>query len=189
MAINAGSAQPFAAEPVNRESFDAVEQSLRAKLSELVATFGGDAVYGMFTAPTDDSRGLYDFDKYTVGAAIGWGGAQLGDNLYESSPNYPAEGCYSATFDDPDNGAFWSFTVYDQNGFMFDDVAHMSSDIATANADGTYTVNMGCGADAENNLPISNDTGVFNFVVRHYIPSERVKFGGYRLMPLIQRVK
>ena len=189
MAINAGSAQPFAAEPVNRESFDAVEQSLRAKLSELVATFGGDAVYGMFTAPTDDSRGLYDFDKYTVGAAIGWGGAQLGDNLYESSPNYPAEGCYSATFDDPDNGAFWSFTVYDQNGFMFDDVAHMSSDIATANADGTYTVNMGCGADAENNLPISNDTGVFNFVVRHYIPSERVKFGGYRLMPLIQRVE
>ena len=132
MAINAGSAQPFAAEPVNRESFDAVEQSLRAKLSELVATFGGDAVYGMFTAPTDDSRGLYDFDKYTVGAAIGWGGAQLGDNLYESSPNYPAEGCYSATFDDPDNGAFWSFTVYDQNGFMFDDVAHMSSDIAAA---------------------------------------------------------
>ena len=189
MAINAGSAQPFAAEPVNRESFDAVEQSLRAKLSELVATFGGDAVYGMFTAPTDDSRGLYDFDKYTVGAAIGWGGAQLGDNLYESSPNYPAEGCYSATFDDPDNGAFWSFTVYDQNGFMFDDVAHMSSDIAAANADGTYTVNMGCGADAENNLPISNDTGVFNFVVRHYIPSERVKFGGYRLMPLIQRVE
>ena len=189
MAINAGSAQPFAAEPVNRESFDAVEQSLRAKLSELVATFGGDVVYGMFTAPTDDSRGLYDFDKYTVGAAIGWGGAQLGDNLYESSPNYPAEGCYSATFDDPDNGAFWSFTVYDQNGFMFDDVAHMSSDIAAANADGTYTVNTGCRVDAENNLPISNDTGVSNLVVRHYIPSERVKFGGYRLMPIIQRVE
>ena len=78
MAINAGSAQPFAAEPVNRESFDAVEQSLRAKLSELVATFGGDAVYGMFTAPTDDSRGLYDFDKYTVGAAIGMGRSTAG---------------------------------------------------------------------------------------------------------------
>ena len=99
------------------------------------------------------------------------------------------EGCYSATFDDPDNGAFWSLTVYDQNGFMFEDVAHMSSDIVTANADGTYTVNMGCRVDAENNLPISNDTGVSNFVVRHYIPSERVKFGGYRLMPLIQRVE
>jgi hypothetical protein len=188
MVINAASAKPFSSEPVNRESFEAVELSLRQKLPELVKTFGPDMVNGMFTAPTDDSRGMYDFDKYTVGAAVGWGGAQLADNLYESSPNYPAEGCYSATFEDPDNGAFWSFTVYDENGFMFDDVAHMSSDIATANDDGTYTVSMGCGDNALNNLPISNDTGVFNFIVRHYIPSERVKFDGYRLMPQMQKV-
>ena len=188
MVINAVSAQPFSAEPVNRESFDAVELSLRQKLPDLVKTFGPDMVNGMFTAPTDDSRGLYNFDKYTVGAAVGWGGAQLADNLYESSPNFPAEGCYSATFEDPDNGAFCSFTVYDENGFMFDDVAHMSSDIATANEDGTYTVSMGCGADALNNLPIINDTGVFNFIVRHYIPSERVKFDGYRLMPQMKKI-
>ena len=188
MVINAASAQPFSAEPVNRESFDAAELSLRQKLPALVATHGAEVVYGMFTAPTDDSRGLYDFEKYTVGAALGWGGAQLRDNLYESSPNFPAEGCYSATFEDPDNAAFWSFTVYDENGFMFDDVAHMSSDTATANDDGTYTVSLGCGADAPNNLPISNDTGVFNFTVRHYIPSDRVKFDGYRLMPLMQKV-
>ena len=188
MVINAASAQPFSAEPVNKESFDAVELSLRQKLPDLVKTHGPNMVNGMFTAPTDDSRGMFDFDKYTVGAAVGWGGAQLADNLYESSPNFPAEGCYSATFEDPDSGAFWSFTVYDENGFMFDDVAHMSSDIATANEDGTYTVSMGCGADAPNNLPIINDTGVFNFIVRHYIPSERVKFGGYRLMPQMQKV-
>jgi len=188
MVINAASAQPFSAEPVNRESFDAAELSLRQKLPALVATHGAKVVYGMFTAPTDDSRGLYDFEKYTVGAALGWGGAQLRDNLYETSPNFPAEGCHSATFEDPDNGAFWSFTVYDENGFMFDDVAHMSSDIAAANEDGTYTVSMGCGADAVNNLPISNETGVFNFTVRHYIPSDRVKFGGYRLMPQMQKV-
>ena len=124
------SAQPFSSKPVDRESFEAVELSLRQKLPELVKTFGPDMVNGMFTAPTDDSRGMYDFDKYTVGAAVGWGGAQLADNLYESSPNYPAEGCYSATFEDSDNGAFWSFTVYDENGFMFDDVAHKSLNVA-----------------------------------------------------------
>ena len=95
MVINAASAQPFSAEPVNKESFDAVELSLRQKLPDLVKTFGPDMGKGMFTAPTDDSRGMYDFDKYTVGAAVGWGGAQLVDNLYESSPNFPAEGCYS----------------------------------------------------------------------------------------------
>jgi hypothetical protein len=187
MTINAGSAKPFSAEPVNQESFEAAELALRQRLPELLKTYGADLVKGMFTAPTDASRGLYNVDKYTAGAALGWGGAQLVDNLYESSPNYPAEGCYSATFEDPDNGAFWSFTVYNENGFMFDDVAHMSSDIATRNEDGTFTINMGCGADALNNLPISNDTGVFNFVVRHYIPSERVKFDGYRLMPLVEK--
>ena len=91
MVINAASAQPFSAEPVNKESFDAVELSLRQKLPDLVKTHGPNMVNGMFTAPTDDSRGMFDFDKYTVGAAVGWGGAQLADNLYESSPNFPAE--------------------------------------------------------------------------------------------------
>ena len=189
MSIAATSSQPFTAPPVNKESFEAVELALRKKLMDLIALDGGNVVTGMFTAPTDDSRGLYDFDKYTVGAAVGWGGAQLRDNLYESSPNFPAEGCYSATFEDPGNGAFWSVTVYDQNGFMFDDIANMSSDFATANEDGTLTVNMGCGDDAINNMPIVNETGVFNFIVRHYMPSDRVRFDGYRLMPLFEKVE
>ena len=189
MSITAASSQPFTTAPVNQGSFEAVELALRKKLMDLVARDGGNVVVGMFTAPTDDSRGLYDFDKYTVGAAVGWGGAQLRDNLYESSPNFPAEGCYSATFEDPGNSAFWSVTVYDQNGFMFDDVANMSSDFATANPDGTYTVNMGCGGDAINNMPIVNETGVFNFIVRHYMPSDRVRFDGYRLMPLFEKAE
>jgi len=188
-AIDAGSAESFRAEPVDKETFVAVENSLRQKLGELVATYGGNVNEGMFTAPTDDSRGLYDFDKYTVGAAVGWGGAQFKDNIYESSPDYPAEGCYEASFEDPGNGAFWSFTIYNRNGFMFDDVAHMSSDIASPNADGTYTVHFGCGNDAVNNVPILNDTGVFNFVVRHYIPSDRVRNEGYRLAPMMSKVE
>ena len=40
MAIDAASAQPFSAEPVNKESFDAVELSLRQKLPDLVKTHG-----------------------------------------------------------------------------------------------------------------------------------------------------
>jgi len=189
MVIDAGSAEPFRAEPVDKEAFVAVENTLRQKLGELLATYGANVNEGMFTAPTDDSRGLYTFDKYTVGAAVGWGGAQYKDNIYESSPDYPAEGCYEASFEDPGNGAFWSFTVYNQDGFMFDDVAHMSSNTASPNSDGSYTIHFGCGADALNNLPIENDTGVFNFVVRHYIPSERVRNDGYRLAPFIKKAE
>ena len=188
-AINAGSAESFRAEQVDKKAFVAVENSLRQKLGELVATYGGDVNEGMFTAPTDDSRGLYTFDKYTVGAAVGWGGAQFRDNIYESSPDYPAKGCYEVNFEDPANDAFWSFTIYNQDGFMFDDVAHMSSNIASPNSDGTYTIHFGCGADALNNLPIENDTGVFNFVVRHYMPSERVRNDGYRLAPFIKKAE
>lgn len=189
MVIDAASAEPFLAEPVDKDAFETVERSLREKLAELATADPGNVAKGMFTAPTDDSRGLYTFDKYTVGAAVGWGGAQLRDNLYESSPDYPAKGCYEAPFEDPDNGAFWSFTIYDKKGFMFNDVAHMSSDIASPNADGTFTVRFGCGTNAANNVPITNDTGVFNFVVRHYIPSERVRDEGYRLAPLISKVE
>ena len=189
MVIDAGSAEPFRAEPVDKETFVAVENSLRQKLGELIAAHGANVNEGMFTSPTDDSRGLYTFDKYTVGAAVGWGGAQYKDNIYESSPDYPAKGCYEASFEDPGNGAFWSFTVYNRDGFMFDDVAHMSSNTASANPDGTYTIHFGCGADALNNLPIENDTGVFNFVVRHYIPSERVRNDGYRLAPFIKKAE
>ena len=189
MVIDAGSAEPFRAEPVDKEDFVAVENSLRQKLGELLATYGANVNEGMFTAPTDDSRGLYTFDKYTVGAAVGWGGAQYKDNIYESSPDYPAEGCYEASFEDPGNGAFWSFTVYNRDGFMFDDVAHMSSNTASPNSDGTYTIHFGCGTDALNNLPIENETGVFNFVVRHYIPSERVRNDGYRLAPFIKKAE
>ena len=189
MVIDAASAEPFLAEPVDKDAFETVERSLREKLAELATADPGNVAKGMFTAPTDDSRGLYTFDKYTVGAAVGWGGAQLRDNLYESSPDYPAKGCYEATFEDPDNGAFWSFTIYDKKGFMFNDVAHMSSDIASPNTDGTYTVRFGCGENAANNVPITNETGVFNFVVRHYIPSERVRDKGYRLAPLISKVE
>jgi len=65
----------------------------------------------------------------------------------------------------------------------------MSSNTASPNSDGTYTIHFGCGADALNNLPIENDTGVFNFIVRHYIPSERVRNDGYRLAPLISKVE
>mgnify|MGYP001172960050 FL=1 len=189
MVIDAASAEPFLAKPVDKDTFETVERSLRKKLIELLTADPSNAAQGMFTAPTDDSRGLYTFDKYTVGAAVGWGGAQLRDNLYESSPDYPAKGCYEATFEDPDNGAFWSFTIYNKKGFMFNDVAHMSSDIASPNTDGTYTVRFGCGENAVNNVPIANDTGVFNFVVRHYIPSERVRDEGYRLAPLISKVE
>lgn len=186
MSITANSDDPFTAKPLEPNSFKQVEAQLKSQMPELLKRDGIYALRGMFTAPTDASRGLFDHQKYLIGAAGGWGGAQWDDNIYETSGNHPADRCYAATFDDPQNTAFWSITVYNQSGFMFSDLANVSSDTATANTDGTYTVSFGCGDGATNNLPIDNESGVFNLSVRHYQPSDRVKVDGYRVLPFLK---
>jgi len=183
--ISAGSNGKFSAEPIEPESFERVENELKARTPMLVKRDGVLALRGGFTAPTDDSRGLHDIDKYQIMAAGGWGGAQWKDNIYEVSGSYPSDVCHQATFEDPGNEAFWSFTVYDKGGFMFNDLANVSSDTAEPNADGTFTVSLGCDQGAPNNLPTLNASGEFTLTVRHYRPSERVREEGYRLLAFV----
>jgi len=187
MSISANGDKLFSTESIDPESFKRVENDLKAKTPMLVKRDGILALRGGFTAPTDESRGLHDIDKYQIMAAGGWGGAQWKDNIYEVSGSYPSNACHQATFEDPGNDAFWSFTVYDTAGFMFNDVANVSSDTAAPNADGTYTVSFGCGQDAPNNLPTENKSGEFTLAIRHYQPSERVREEGYRLLPFVKR--
>ena len=186
--ISANSNKRFKAEPVNKESFTAVENELKAKMPAIAKRDGADALTACFTAPTDESKKLFTQEKYEVCAAVGWGGAQFIDNAYEVSGNYPADTCHQATFEDPKNEAFWSITVYDKAGFMFEDEANLSSNTAKPNADGTYTISFGCGEDAPNNLKTANKSGVFNLAIRHYQPSQLVR-DGFRVMPTVKAVK
>ncbi|MDO6687256.1 MULTISPECIES: DUF1254 domain-containing protein [unclassified Agarivorans] len=188
MQLKANSAKAFSAEPVNQQSFKKVEDELKAQMLAISERDGKNALTGMFTAPNDDSNKLYTQEKYQVGAAVGWGGAQQADNIYELSGNYPADTCHQATFKDPKNHAFWSITVYNKAGFMFNDLANLSSNNAKPNSDGTYTISFGCGEDAINNIKTANDTGVFNLGVRHYQPSDMIKVDGYRIVPLVKSV-
>ncbi|WOH38642.1 DUF1254 domain-containing protein [Thalassotalea fonticola] len=186
MKITAKSNNKFESMQVDKTSFHNVENGLKAQMPALLKKEGAEALYGMFTDPSDSSKELFTKQKYGIGAAIGWGGAQLKDNVYEVSGNYPMDKCHQATFEDPKNKAFWSITVYDKNGFMFNDLANLSSNTAKPNKDGTYTISFGCGSDALNNIATENATGVFNLGIRHYIPSDRVKDDGYRLLPLVK---
>ena len=184
--IEAASSMDFTTDPIDRASFEQVETELRAMLPAIAKRDGVTATRGMFTDPRDDSNALHTDEKYQTGAAGGWGGAQWVDNIYEMSGDYPTGEGFEATFEDPGNDAFWSFTVYDKKGFMFDDVGSLNSDTATPNADGTFTIRFGCGPDAVNNIPTDNPTGSFNLIVRHYKPSERVRDEGYRLIPFVK---
>ena len=162
MSISAKSNNDFSATPVNKASFDKVENALKAKMGAIAKRDGSEALTGMFTDPKDSSQELFTKEKYQVGTAIGWGGAQYVDNVYEISPNYPMDKCHQATFADPENEAFWSITVYDKKGFMFNDVAHVSSNTAAVNKDGSYTVSFGCGDDAINNIKTKNDLSLIH---------------------------
>jgi hypothetical protein len=187
MSIAANSNKNYSALPVNKESFEVVENELKKKLPVIIQRDGASALVGMFTDINDESNELMVEEKYQIGAAVGWGGAQMKDNVYEISGNYPCNECFQLNFEDPKNKAFWSITVYDKNGFMFNDLANFSSNTATPNVDGTYTISFGCGKDAINNLETSNPTDYFNLAARHYQPSNKVLLDNYRLLPLLEK--
>ena len=188
MIIEANSAERYSTDPVNKESFEKVENELKAKLPAIVKRDGISGMKGMFTDPQDESSNSFTDEKYQVGAAVGWGGAQMADNIYESAGDFSTDDCYQMTFEDPGNKAFWSVTVYDKNGFMFNDLANYSSNTAKRNEDGTYSLSFGCGTDAPNNLEIDNPSGFFNITVRHYQPSEKVYKENYRIAPFMKVV-
>ncbi|WP_261817542.1 DUF1254 domain-containing protein [Vibrio gallicus] len=188
MTIQSNANEEFSAPQVDKASFMKVEEDLKAEMPKLLKRDGAQATFGMFTDPNDESKELFTKEKYAVGAAIGWGGAQLQDNIYEVSGNFPADKCHQATFEDPQNQAFWSVTVYNKQGFMFNDVANVSSNTAKKNPDGTYTVSFGCGPDAPNNIETKNKSGVFNLAFRHYMPSQKMR-DGYRVLPYVKQVK
>ena len=115
------------------------------------------------------------------------------DNIYQTSKYMSSAGCYEMNFVDPEARDFWSATVYNGDGYLFNDFANISSETnPEKNPDGSYTLRFGCDGKP-NNIPIreGNETGKFNVVMRHYGPSEMVKNKkkGYNPTENIEKVK
>lgn len=166
LVIEAGSATPFELKLWDMESFKVIDKAGNLDFSD---------GYDQSKAFGNAESGQTAYMNY-VGAAGGWGGAMVEDNIYQTSPYFDAEGCYEMTFVDPEDISFWSATVYNADGRMFNDVANVSSEMnPVQNADGTYTIRFGCDGEP-NNIPIKegNLTGKFNVLMRHYNPSEKV---------------
>lgn len=181
--VEASSAKPFVVKNWDMESFAKVEEAGNLDFSD---------GYDQSKAFGNKESGQTAYMNY-VGAAGGWGGAMVEDNVYQTSAYMSTEGCYEMTFIDPQAVYFWSATVYNGDGYMFNDVANISSEMnPVKNADGTYTIRFGCDGQ-ENNIPIreGNTTGKFNVLMRHYGPSEMVSNGedGYNPAKSIKEVK
>ncbi len=183
LVIEAGSAKPFKVKAWDMESFHAVDKAGNIDFSN---------GYDQSKAFGNKESGQTTYMNY-VGAAGGWGGAMVEDNIYQTSQYMSADACYETTFVDPKAKYFWSATVYNADGRMFNDKANISSEMnPVQNADSTYTLRFGCEGQP-NNIPIAkgNTTGKFNVLMRHYGPSKQVSNGddGYNATKFIRKVK
>ena len=176
----AGSSTPFKPISFDKESYEKTHHGVLKSFADS-GLLDTEKMFG-----TED---YVDPDKYLMGTAIGWGGATWKDNIYQFSKNFKGVDGRSTTFADPKNtGGFWSITVYDKGGFMFDEVANVNSETAVKNEDGTFTVNFGRDGEV-NNIPVKNDTGEWNAAMRQYTPSQAVIDGEIVPMQTIEPVK
>ena len=180
--VEAGSATPYVEKKWDMESFQTLDKAGNIE-------FGNG--YDQSKAYSNTESGQTVHMNY-VGAAGGWGGAMVQDNIYQTSGSFDAEGCYEMTFVNPEAKYFWSATVYNADGRIFNDLANISSETnPVQNEDGTYTLRFGCEGEP-NNIPIveGNTTGEFLVLIRHYGPSKQVMNDedGYNPTKNIQKV-
>lgn len=165
--LETSNATPFVKKEWDMESFKEMD---KAGNIEFANGYDQGKAFG------NKESGQTPFMNY-VGAAGGWGGAMIVDNIYQTSQYMSTDGCYEMTFKDPQNKHFWSATVYNGDGYIFNDIANISSKMnPVKNDDGTITLRFGCD-DKANNIPIrkGNTTGKFNVLIRHYGPSDMVR--------------
>ena len=130
-------------------------------------------------------RGTVDEKTRHIAAAAAWGLNPDKDATYLNYGGQHDPGkCYSATYKVPENNAFWSITLYGEDGYMKSENNILNSSNAKLNGDGTFTAYFGskelCG-DVANRLDVT--TG-WNFLMRIYRPGPSVLDGSYVLPPV-----
>ena len=127
-------------------------------------------------------RGEVNEETRHLAAAGAWGLFPSKDAVYinYAGPTDPGK-CYSATYETPQTEAFWSITVYGDDGFMKSDNNAINDRNVSSNDDGTFTAFFGseatCGTK-ENRVDISDG---WNFLLRIYRPGSEILSGEYTL--------
>lgn len=175
--LQAGSADPLPPLAWDRASL----QALTSRYEQEAATFTS---YKGQMGP----RGTVDEATRHLAAAAAWG---LFPEQHATYLNYNGghdwQVCHRATYQVPENGAFWSITVYGDDGFMKSENNIVNSSTVKLNDDGTFTVCFGsreaCG-EAPNRLDTSEG---WNVLMRVYRPGASVLDGTYSL-PAVEPV-
>jgi len=120
-----------------------------------------------------------DAEAAKVVIAIGWGGLSGTNAVYSS---FTAKGDrHSITIDTPnlhfDKKAFFSFTIYNADGYIATMNYALNSEDMVANADGTYTINFLASGepekDGETNVLRTPRGKLWTGVLRAYYPKDK----------------
>jgi hypothetical protein len=169
--ITANSADPVPAFKWEAESLNA----LRAQYEKEAANYS--SWKGMM-----GPRGKVDEEIRHLACAAAWGLFPEWDAIYLNyNRDHPADVCHCATYQVPENGAFWSITVYGADGYLKSEKSIINPTNVKLNDDGTFTVHYGsqeiCG-DVPNRLDVSEG---WNFLMRVYLPGPSVIDETYQL--------
>jgi len=170
--ITANSADPFPPFKWDMESLKTLTTQYEKEASQLENYNGLQGPRGKLAK--ENSRHL--------AAAAAWGLFPEQDAIYLNyNGDHDDQQGYQATYQVPDNDAFWSITVYGSDGYMKSDNNVVNAANVKLNDDGTFTVYYGskevCG-DVPNRLDITEG---WNFLMRIYRPGPSVVDGTYKL--------
>jgi hypothetical protein len=136
------------------------------------------------------TRDEVDPISWLISTAAGWGGNPLSAAMYQPGLVARNDGTvpHVLTLKDVPVDAFWSITVYNAEGFMFENpqkAYSLNNVSAKPNDDGSYTIHFGGDPSQPNYLAIAPG---WNYLVRLYRPRKEVIDGVWKL-PEAQPVK
>jgi hypothetical protein len=143
------------------------------QLLNKISMFGVDAAKGL------GKKEDLDPVHYLISCGSGWGGLPKKEAMYELSNVDNNDGTpHKVTFKDVPVDAFWSVTVYNQQGYIQENdlgVYSFNNLTSKTNPDGSSTIHFGgCEDNRFNCLPIPEG---WNYAFRFYQPQEALLSG------------
>jgi hypothetical protein len=146
---------------------ESLAKMTRILIDESMAEDNGDLYYGNYPGQVDETKRMRS-------TAAGFGGMN-GTNVYKFIESVENGVCMQSSFPDPKASEFFSFTLYDTDGYLMDGKTIINSRDMTPNQAGTYTVSINCGDEAINNIAAPANLDTIGYAWRVYGASEQVE--------------
>lgn len=152
-------------------------------LKAMTAQYEKDAAQYPSYKGMQGPRGKVEEKTRHIAAAAAYGLFPEWDATYLNyNGGHDAKICHKATYKVPENNAFWSITVYGDDGYMKSDNNVVNSSNVKLNTDGTFTTYYGS-KDICSDMPNRVDvTDGWNFLMRIYRPGPSVIDGSYKMV-------